>query len=75
MGNNKKVTPMTLRRCIRVFSLAALLIIVPAGVFAQDVGAMAKWTALTVVHYGVAGEYSAETPLLADGRITRTPLR
>ena len=32
MGNNKtKETPMTLHRSIRVFSLAALLIIVPAG--------------------------------------------
>jgi hypothetical protein len=32
MGNNKtKDTPMTLHRSIRVFSLAALLIIVPAG--------------------------------------------
>ena len=35
MGNNKtKATPMTVHRCIRVFSLAALLLIVPAGVFA-----------------------------------------
>jgi hypothetical protein len=34
MGNNKtKEMPMTLHRCIRVFSLAALLLIVPAGVF------------------------------------------
>jgi len=57
---------MTLHRCIRVFSFAALLIIVPAGVFAQDVDAMAKWTALTIVHYRVVGEYSAEVPLLAD---------
>jgi hypothetical protein len=33
MGNNNiKETPMTLHRCIRVFSLAALLIIVPAGI-------------------------------------------
>jgi hypothetical protein len=33
MGNNKtKETPMTLHRCIRVLSLAALLIIVPAGI-------------------------------------------
>jgi hypothetical protein len=35
VGNNKtKETPMTLHRCVRVFSLAALLLIVPAGVFA-----------------------------------------
>lgn len=35
MGPNKtnKETPMTMHRCIRVFSLAALLLIVPAGVF------------------------------------------
>jgi hypothetical protein len=35
MGNKKtnKGMPMTLHRCIRVFSLAALLLIVPAGVF------------------------------------------
>jgi hypothetical protein len=33
MGNNKtKEMPMTLHRCIRVFSLAALLIIIPAGI-------------------------------------------
>ena len=33
MGSNKiKETPMTMHRCIRVFSLAALLIIVPAGI-------------------------------------------
>jgi len=30
---NTKETPMTLHRCIRVFSFAALLLIVPAGVF------------------------------------------
>jgi hypothetical protein len=29
-----KETPMTLHRCVRVFSLAALMLIVPAGVFA-----------------------------------------
>jgi hypothetical protein len=56
---------MTVHRCIRVFSLAALLLIVPAGVFPQDVDAMAKWTALTIVHYRVVGEYAAEAPLLA----------
>jgi hypothetical protein len=34
MGNNKtKETPMTLHRCIRVLSFAALLLIVPAGIF------------------------------------------
>ena len=33
MGNNKnKDKPMTLHRCLRVVSLAALLIIVPAGI-------------------------------------------
>ena len=56
---------MTLHRCIRVLSLAALLLIVPAGVFAQDVDAMAKWTALTIVRYRVVGEYSADSRLLA----------
>lgn len=55
---------MTLHRCIRVCSLAALLLIFPAGVFAQDVDAMAKWTALTVVHYRVVGEYAAESQFL-----------
>ena len=35
MGNNKnKDQPMTLHRCLRVVSLAALLIIVPAGIMA-----------------------------------------
>ena len=57
---------MTAHRYVRVVSFAALLLIVPAGVFAQDVDAMAKWTALTIVHYRVVGEYSGETPLLAD---------
>jgi hypothetical protein len=33
MGNNKKEVPMTFHRCVRVVSFAALLIIVPAGVF------------------------------------------
>jgi hypothetical protein len=33
MGNNNKEEPMTLHRCVRVCSFAALLIIVPAGVF------------------------------------------
>jgi hypothetical protein len=35
MGNMKnKETPMAVHRCIRVVSFAALLFIVPAGVFA-----------------------------------------
>lgn len=33
MGNNNKETPMTLHRSVRAFSFAALLLIVPAGVF------------------------------------------
>jgi hypothetical protein len=34
MGNhNNRETPMTVHRCIRVVSFAALLVIVPAGVF------------------------------------------
>lgn len=32
---------------------------------AQDVDAMAKWTALTVVHYRVVGEFSGEAPIFA----------
>jgi len=63
---------MTVHRCIRVFSLAALLLIVPAGIFAQDIDAMAKWTALTIVHYRVVGEYSAESRLIA-GENTMVP--
>jgi hypothetical protein len=47
--NNRRGTPVILHRCVRVVSLAALLIIVPAGVFAQDVDAMASRAALTVV--------------------------
>ena len=34
LDNEAKQTPRMLHRCIRVASLAALLIIVPAGVFA-----------------------------------------
>jgi hypothetical protein len=33
--------------------------------FAQDVDAMAKWTALTVVHYRVVGEFSGESRLFS----------
>jgi hypothetical protein len=33
MSDNSRGTPVILHRCIRVVSLAALLIIVPAGVF------------------------------------------
>ena len=33
MGNETSQMPVILHRCIRVVSLAALLIIVPAGVF------------------------------------------
>ena len=36
-GRSAKRPPVVLHRCIRVASLAALLIIVPAGVFAHDV--------------------------------------
>ena len=36
-GRSAKQRPVILHRCIRVASLVALLIIVPAGVFAQDV--------------------------------------
>ena len=57
---------MTLHRCVRVFSLFALLLIVPAAISAQDIDAMAKWTALTIVHYRVVGEYAGETQLLAS---------
>jgi hypothetical protein len=44
------------------------------GVCAQNVDEMAKWTALTVVHYRVLGEHSGETPLAggsthATGRV------
>lgn len=58
---------MTMHRCIRVCSFAALLMIVPAGVFAQDVEAMAKRTALTNFRYRAAGEYSAESEFQRDG--------
>ena len=57
---------MALHRSIRVLSFATLLLIVPVAVSAQDIDAMAKWTALTIVHYRVVGEYSGETQLLAS---------
>ena len=48
---------MALHRCFRAFSFAALLLIVPAGVFAQDAGALAKSTPLTTtVHQIAVGE-------------------
>lgn len=39
---------------------------------AQDVDAMAKWTALTIVHYRVVGEFSGETTvLISTGKLRR----
>lgn len=36
--------------------------------FAQDVDAMAKWTAATVIHYSVVGEFSGETRIMSFER-------
>lgn len=47
------------------YSLA--LFVVSTHVAAQNVDEMAKWTALTVVHYRVLAEYSGETTLFAEG--------
>lgn len=33
--------------------------------FAQDINAMAKWTAATVIHYSVVGEFSGETRIMS----------
>ena len=37
-------------------------------VLAQDVDAMAKWTAATVIHYSVVGEFSGETRIMSFAR-------
>ena len=50
----------------RALGIFVLMIGVPASrVAAQDVAAMAKWSAYTVVHYKVVGEYSGLAPVLA----------
>ena len=42
-----------------------------APVAAQNVDAMAKWTAYTVVHYKVVGEFSGLTPVLVGKGLNR----
>ena len=51
------------RRLARA-ALACAALAVAAPVAAQDVDAMAKWTAYTVVRYKVVGEYSGLAPVL-----------
>lgn len=54
-------------------ALVAVLSVVAwsARAEAQNVDAMAKWTALTIVHYRIVGEFDAEVPLFS-GASTRT---
>lgn len=47
-----------------VAGLSVLALSAPQA-FAQDLDAMAKWTALTVVHYRVVGEFSGEAPIFS----------
>ena len=57
---------MTSRTCkCALVAIVPLLASVSAPVFAQDVDAMAKWTALTVLHYRVVGEFSGEERILS----------
>ena len=57
---------------IRVLGVLVLLIgLTTPPVAAQDVDAMAKWTAYTVVHYKVVGEYSGQAPILVAKSLNR----
>lgn len=63
---------MTVSFRVRALAVLALSIgIFTPPVAAQDVNAMAKWTALTVVHYKVVGEYSALTAILTASAVKR----
>jgi hypothetical protein len=58
----------------RIRALAVLVLLIgltTAPVAAQDVDAMAKWTAYTVVHYKVVGEYSGLAPVLVAKSLNR----
>ena len=55
---------------------AALVASVLIGVnvplsWAQDVNAMAKWTAATVVHYKIVGEFKGKTTILKGKNLSR----
>ena len=67
-----EVTMMAVSFRSRVLGVLVLLFVftaVPAA--AQDMDAMAKWTAYTVVHYKIVGEHSGTAPLLMSGGMTR----
>jgi hypothetical protein len=52
---------------VTTLPVVALLVVAWSAphAFAQDVDAMAKWTAATVIHYSVVGEFSGETRILS----------
>jgi hypothetical protein len=57
---------------IRALGVLVLLIgLTTPPVAAQDIDAMAKWTAYTVVHYKVVGEHSGQVPVLAAQGLSR----
>ena len=55
---------------LKVAVLALLIALAASSAAAQDMDAMAKWTAYTVVHYKVVGEHSGTAPLLKSGGMT-----
>jgi hypothetical protein len=57
----------TLISCLPV--VAPLLVVLSTQeAFAQDIDAMTKWTAATVIHYSVVGEFSGETWIMSFER-------
>ena len=46
----------------------AVLACLPARSYAQDVNAMARWTALKVVHYHLVGEFSGDATIMSSAQ-------
>jgi len=56
----------------RTATFPLALLVISTGVPAQNVDEMARWTALTVVHYRVVGEYSRDTQLIGPVTVRTT---
>lgn len=61
---------MSASRSFGKIAAVAAIVLAPCAtpVFAQNVNAMAKWTALTVVRYRVVGEFSGTTTILSGAK-------
>src|SRR5262245_25988632 len=52
-----------------VAAMVASVFLIPVrSTSAQDIDAMAKWTALTIVHYVAVGEYSGTQPVITAAK-------